>query len=78
MTTVLEYFADAFPGCPMTVDVAKDLQSMPIDSPCGRDCVKAIDNASAFYNDVVDGGHGGDMLAVRDAALRVVLIYICG
>lgn len=46
--TVLEHFAAAFPHLPLETSLSQALQSMPIESVCGADCIAAIDGAKAL------------------------------
>lgn len=82
MTTVRDYFEAAFPGHVYEAERdAEDLSSMPLNSPCGADCRKAIDAANALAEHVraAFGQHRPQRIrAIADAAVDVCGCYICG
>lgn len=55
-------------------------EDIPIDSPCGQDCVKAIDAARLLLDHVraVFGTGYIEYVHVVDSVREVCLVYICG
>lgn len=82
---VKEYFEKAFPAHSYQLSRdPDDLASMPLDSPCGDDCRKAIDKAKAL-DDLIREGHGRfypnhhlETLAIGNIAVNLCGLYICG
>lgn len=76
---VREYFEKAFPGHEYTED-----RDPAIDSPCGEDCVKAINRAKELDNLIREGhgpfyhNHAEETRAIANIALNLCGLYICG
>lgn len=50
---------------------------IPVDSPCGKECVAAIDHAAGLIEHIRAAG-GIDSSAVILATEQVCAVYICG
>lgn len=82
---VREYFEATFPDHSYNQDRdAADLESMPLDSPCGETCKVAIDRAKAL-DDLIRDGHGPfyprhayETHAISQIAVDLCGLYICG
>jgi hypothetical protein len=81
MATILEKFSEAFPELDLVPGDAADLDTMPADSVCGADCVKAIEAGKA-YADLLRAGHGpysGPYVKpIGMSVAGLCLLYICG
>lgn len=81
MQTIADKFDANFPGFKMPKADHADLASMPIDSTCGEDCVKAIEAASV-YAEMLRSAHGPyseqHILPIARSAKELCLTYICG
>lgn len=79
---VREYFEQAFPG--HTYEQSRDpqdLESIPLDSNCGKECRAVIDAATRLADHVrmADGRYGASYLKeIRNIAVHVCGVYICG
>jgi hypothetical protein len=85
MMTIAHHFAIAFPHHSLEAGDLDALKSMPSDSNCGADCIKAIDAAKAFADQVTAAwgpdGYPGERIAPDDiahTAAQVCATFICG
>lgn len=77
---VRQYFEQTFPGYP-DAESKKDLESMPLDSPCGDDCRVAIDAGSILAQRVrMAYGHSRPAYIsnIADVVVDVCGCYIRG
>lgn len=77
--TVGGYFRQALG--PKLSDPQDLASTMPIDSPCGRDCVAAIDAAASLLRhrrQALGEDNDGVRLQVEHLAKEIVLVYVYG
>ena len=76
--SVLDVWARLLPGV-IPADDAALFASMPADSNCGDDCVRAIEAAHTLRAACVNAGRLGDEMAAISHAARVAcVVYIAG